>query len=70
MQLWAVWDQIKCPVMLIRGKESDILSEQVVKEMKGRGPGLVSVIEFDNIGHAPMLNTSEQIEPIKDFLFQ
>ena len=36
--IWPLWDRIRCPVLLLRGKESDVLLESTVEEMKRRGP--------------------------------
>jgi len=68
--LWVLWDQIKCPVMLIRGKESILLTSNTVDEMRKRGPGLAAFLEVDGVGHAPSLQTPEQVDPIKEFLLK
>ena len=65
--LWPVWDAIRCPTLLLRGAESDLLSPQTAAAMHARGPA-PRVIEFPNIGHAPMLLTPEQIAPVARFL--
>jgi pimeloyl-ACP methyl ester carboxylesterase len=36
--LWDFYNRIKCPVLVIRGANSDILSESVAKDMTERGP--------------------------------
>jgi len=66
--IWPVWDNIKCPVMLIRGKQSTLLLQETVEEMKVRGPGLATIYEVDNVGHAPALLSSGELEAIKTFL--
>jgi pimeloyl-ACP methyl ester carboxylesterase len=65
--LWPVWDAIRCPTLLLRGAESDLLSAQTAAAMHTRGPA-PKVIEFPRIGHAPMLLTAEQIAPVVRFL--
>src|SRR5262245_49565657 len=67
IDLWPVWDAVKSPTLVLRGKESDLLLESTVKRMQERGPKM-KVIEFPGIGHAPWLMTEEQIRPIADFL--
>lgn len=67
VDLWAVWDAIRCPVLVIRGAESDLLPHEVVEEMKRRGPGC-EVITYEGVGHAPMLMSREQIAPVVDWL--
>ena len=65
--LWKLWDAIRCPTLVLRGKESDLLSAATVGEMATRGPR-PAVIEFDGVGHAPMLLSSDQIAPVVGFL--
>jgi len=65
--LWAVWDAIRCPTLLLRGADSDLLSEQTASAMRTRGPK-PRCVEFAGIGHAPMLLVPEQIAPVTTFL--
>ena len=52
--LWPYWDQVRCPALLLRGQESDLLLKQTADEMTRRGPR-ARFVEFPGIGHAPML---------------
>jgi len=65
--LWGLWDAIRCPTLLLRGAESDLLSPQTAAAMQTRGPK-PQLIEFAGIGHAPMLLTPDQITPVATFL--
>jgi len=65
--LWPVWDAIRCPTLLLRGAESDLLSEQTASAMRTRGPK-PRCVEFAGVGHAPMLLVREQIVPVTTFL--
>ena len=65
--LWALWDAIKCPTLLLRGRDSDLLSAATASSMTARGPK-PRLIEFDGIGHAPMLLDEQQIAPVAAFL--
>jgi pimeloyl-ACP methyl ester carboxylesterase len=65
--LWPLWDAIKCPTLVIRGADSDLLSATTAAAMAARGPR-PDVITVPDVGHAPMLLTSEQIAPIVAFL--
>jgi pimeloyl-ACP methyl ester carboxylesterase len=65
--LWPVWDAIRCPTLILRGAESDLLSSTTAKAMQERGPR-PELIEFAGIGHAPMLLSADQIEPVVRFL--
>ncbi len=65
--LWAVWDALRCPTLLLRGAESDLLSANTAAAMRARGPK-PRLVEFAGVGHAPMLLTPEQIAPVAAFL--
>jgi pimeloyl-ACP methyl ester carboxylesterase len=65
--LWAVWDAIRAPTLVLRGAESDLLSADTAAAMRTRGPR-PRVIEFAGVGHAPMLLDPEQIAPVAAFL--
>jgi pimeloyl-ACP methyl ester carboxylesterase len=67
VDLWPVWDAIQCPTLLLRGKESDLLSSTTAHAMQERGPR-PRLIEFAGIGHAPMMLSDDQIEPVVRFL--
>lgn len=66
--LWQLYDAIQAPTMLIRGKESDLISEATAQQMRERGPK-ASVVEFAGVGHAPMLVQSDQTAAVEAFLF-
>eukprot|EP00004_Rigifila_ramosa_P003612 TRINITY_DN1385_c0_g1_i2.p1 TRINITY_DN1385_c0_g1~~TRINITY_DN1385_c0_g1_i2.p1 ORF type:complete len:425 (+),score=102.53 TRINITY_DN1385_c0_g1_i2:26-1276(+) len=68
IDLWAVWDKVKCPVLLFHGAESDILTDETVAEMKRRGPKSLTVVEVPRCGHAPLLWSGDQIAAIAKFL--
>ncbi|HZQ62776.1 MAG TPA: alpha/beta hydrolase, partial [Casimicrobiaceae bacterium] len=65
--LWPVWDAIRCPTLLLRGRESDLLSAQTAKAMTQRGPR-AQLIEFEGVGHAPALLHAQEIAPVVAFL--
>lgn len=65
--LWKYWDRIKCPVLILRGTESDFLTESLLAKMVERLPS-ADVVEFRSIGHTPTLNAPSQIDPILDWL--
>lgn len=65
--LWPVWEAIRCPTLLLRGRDSDLLSSHTAHEMTRRGPK-PALIEFADVGHAPALLDPEQIRPVVDFL--
>jgi pimeloyl-ACP methyl ester carboxylesterase len=65
--LWAVWDMVRCPVLLLRGAESDLVSAAVAEEMTRRGPK-ARLLTVEGAGHAPALLNESQIRPIREFL--
>lgn len=67
IDLWALWDRITVPVLVIRGAKSDLLPAEVAAEMQRRGPGC-QVVEIPDVGHAPWLMTPDQTAPVVEFL--
>jgi pimeloyl-ACP methyl ester carboxylesterase len=67
VDLWPVWDQIKCPVLVLRGAQSDLLMAETAAEMGRRGPG-AEIVEIDGTGHAPALMAKDQIEIVREWL--
>ncbi|MEP7205443.1 MAG: alpha/beta hydrolase [Casimicrobiaceae bacterium] len=65
--LWPVWEAIRVPTLVLRGRESDLLSHATAVAMTQRGPR-ARLVEFAAVGHAPALLTPDQIEPIVAFL--
>lgn len=72
--LWHIWEEITCPVLIMRGENSDLLTRSTMDAMLRRGPaaaaGKVSSVEWPDCGHAPALMASEQIARVRDFLLQ
>ncbi|SLN52557.1 alpha/beta fold hydrolase [Roseisalinus antarcticus] len=64
---WTYWKRIKCPILILRGTNSDFLTPELLARMVAEQPG-ASVIEFDGVGHTPTLNTAAQIDPILSWL--
>ena len=67
VDLWPVWEQIRCPVLVLRGVQSDLLLAEIAEEMTRRGPR-AEVVEIDGTGHAPALMAKDQIEIVRDWL--
>jgi pimeloyl-ACP methyl ester carboxylesterase len=64
---WPAWDQIACPVLVLRGAESDLLSAATALEMTRRGPK-AECVTFPGIGHAPALMAEDQIDIVAAWL--
>lgn len=67
IDLWSFWQQIKCPVLVIRGRHSKLLLPEHLKKMKRLHP-IMDVYEVADAGHAPALLDPEQHEKITAWL--
>jgi pimeloyl-ACP methyl ester carboxylesterase len=67
LSLWSYWDAIKCPVLLLRGHDSDLLPRDIAVQMTTRGPR-TELVEIAGCGHAPALMSDDQIELIMGWL--
>ena len=66
--LWAEFDAMgRIPLMVLRGANSDLLSEETVTAMRTRHPSMEAVIVPDQ-GHAPLLNGDDLIGRIAKFV--
>ena len=65
--LWACYDAIRCPTLLVRGANSDLLSHATAMEMTARGPK-AKLVEIPNVGHAPTFIHDDQIAIARQFL--
>ena len=67
VELWPIYDAIRCPTLVVRGAVSDLLTADTARQMTQRGPRAQRV-EVPGVGHAPMLMTPEQIAAVRGFL--
>jgi pimeloyl-ACP methyl ester carboxylesterase len=67
VDLWPLYDMIRCPTLVVRGETSDLLSRQTVTAMGERGPRARGV-EIPGVGHAPMFMDDIQVAVVQDFL--
>ena len=65
--LWGLYDQIRAQVLLIRGQDSDLLTEATAQAMTTRGPR-AQLVQWPGVGHAPTLTAPEQIDVLATFL--
>ena len=70
--LWPVWEAVSCPVLVLRGAESDVLLRETAEEMTRRGAaaasGKVVWRDIAGVGHAPALMALDQIALVREFL--
>lgn len=67
MALWNVYDPIRCPTLVLRGEQSDLLTRDTANKMTERGPH-AKLVEIPGVGHAPTLIHADQIAIVRDFL--
>ncbi len=65
--LWQLYDQIQAQTLVLRGAQSDLLSQDTARAMQVRGPK-ARVVEFSSVGHAPTLIAPDQVEAVLSFL--
>ncbi|MFD4838409.1 alpha/beta fold hydrolase [Achromobacter sp. NPDC058515] len=65
--LWRSYDAVDCPVLIVRGERSDLLTRSTVDEMLKRNPR-AQAHEVAGVGHAPTLIADEQVDPVANFL--
>ena len=67
IDLWKVYDAIRCPTLVVRGEQSDLLTRETAGQMAARGPR-ARLAEMKGIGHAPTLMHADQIAVVREFL--
>ncbi|EXI81162.1 MAG: Tropinesterase [Candidatus Accumulibacter appositus] len=67
ISLWPMYDAIRCPTLVLRGAQSDILLHDTAVEMTLRGPK-AKLVEVPDVGHAPMFLDEPQVRAVQDFL--
>jgi pimeloyl-ACP methyl ester carboxylesterase len=65
--LWAAYERVRCPTLLLRGADSDLLAPETALAMTQRGPK-AKLHEFAGVGHAPTLVQDEHIAVVREFL--
>lgn len=67
--LWPMFGKLTRgrPVLLVRGANSDLLSEEIAAKMRKRAPRM-DFVEVPDVGHAPMLDEPEARAAIFPFL--
>lgn len=65
--LWASFESIATPILLVRGAESDLFPVQVAQAMVARNKH-VQFRELAGVGHAPTFQTDDQIDVVEQFL--
>jgi pimeloyl-ACP methyl ester carboxylesterase len=66
--LWDVWRSIACPALVVRGRESRVLTAGVAQLMAAEKQG-TQLIEFADAGHPPLIHSPQRIAAIAGWLF-
>ncbi len=70
VDLWGIWESITCPVLILRGAESDILTHETAMRMQALRPDITDYVQIPGAGHAPSLMRHEEISLIRRFLME
>ncbi|AZG09058.1 alpha/beta hydrolase [Pigmentiphaga sp. H8] len=65
--LWHVYTNIECPILIVRGEQSDLLTPDTVAGMLARNPH-AQYVEVAGVGHAPTFMTPAQLDLVDGFL--
>ena len=66
IDLWPMFDRVRCPTRIVRGEFSDLLSAEVAQAMTARGPH-PDLVQVPGVGHAPMFMDEAQIAIAREF---
>ena len=64
---WHAFDVVRCPTLVLRGADSDLLAHETALAMTRRGPKAI-LREFAGVGHAPTLVADDQVQAVREFL--
>jgi pimeloyl-ACP methyl ester carboxylesterase len=67
VDLWPVWAAVTQEVLVLRGSRSDLLTRDTAERMLERDAP-TELVEFDNVGHAPMLMSEDQVDVVAGWL--
>jgi pimeloyl-ACP methyl ester carboxylesterase len=67
VNLWPIYDEIRCPTLIVRGAESDLLTLETAQEMTRHGPK-AKLVQVPGVGHAPVFSDDDQIGLLQTFL--
>lgn len=67
IDLWSIWRKITCPVLVIHGERSDLLTPTIIQKMQQTHP-LTELLTIKNTGHAPALLNEQEHSAIQQFL--
>ena len=66
-ELWRLYRSVKCPILVLRGEHSDILSRETAAKM-GREHPDARVVEVTGAAHPPLLTEPDAMSALVQFL--
>ena len=69
LELWPLYDAVRCPTLLIRGERSDVVWRDTPARKAQTGPQK-KIVVVRGVGQAPTLLHADQIALVRDFLLQ
>jgi pimeloyl-ACP methyl ester carboxylesterase len=67
LDLWVPFARISCPILIVRGAQSDVLASLTARHMQTTHKD-VTLVEVPEVGHAPSLTEPESLAALKEFL--
>lgn len=67
VEQWAALKGMRCPVLILRGGQSDVLSADIAARMVEALPG-ATLVEVPGVGHAPVLTEPAAVKALEEFL--
>ncbi len=64
---WAALRAMQCPVLILRGGQSDVLSADIAARMVEALPG-AKLVEVPGVGHAPVLTEPVAVRALEEYL--
>jgi esterase len=67
LDLWVPYTRITCPILIVRGADSDILARATATRMCNVMKS-AKAVEIPGVGHAPSLGEPQAVAALKEFL--
>lgn len=65
--IWHIWERVRCPVLVVHGKNSQVLTAAMLERMRATMPSM-EVCEVADAGHFPHLMSVSQTQYVEDWL--
>lgn len=65
-RMWQGFKNLTCPILLVRGEETDLLDMSCVEAMQAAQPDM-TLVQVPGVGHAPSLDEFPAVQALKKF---